>query len=298
MAFNSQMIEEIGAWCLSSVELVAQQREARRLFFGEDDPRPVKYWPGAGEVNSRERRFLGYFMFDYALPSGEKPAAVAVKRLYSGELQAEALRAVSQTRFVLAVVKSKIQRSVYLELEEESFEVRSPIWAANVAVRQAMLAHLVPVRQGYWLPGPGWLVWPFSMGPGLRERLKRFQLDPISTERFLQSRIDSPEQEARPSPPRDSTLEKAVARLTEWAREKGHAGLVMPADEWAALVLKHMTKESTDAGGFFQVALGRLEKPPSEKELQEMLGLLMNIWNNTPQPDRGGRSANQLLPGH
>jgi len=29
-------------------------------------------------------------------------------------------------------------------------------------------------------------------------------------------------------------------------------------------------------------------------ELTVWLGLAMNIWNNTPQPDRGGKSAREL----
>jgi hypothetical protein len=30
------------------------------------------------------------------------------------------------------------------------------------------------------------------------------------------------------------------------------------------------------------------------EEINKWLGLAMNIWNNTPQPDRGGKSAFEM----
>ena len=292
MAFNQQMIEEIGTWCLNSMELASDRRKARRIFFGEDDLRPVKYWTGAEERVGRERRFLGWFMFDFALPNGEKPAAVAVKRLYTGSPQSELLQAVSQTRFVFAVVASRVQRSVYLELEDERFEVRNPFLAATLPPQQAIVAHILPQRHGYWLVGPGWFVWPVSLGPGIRSSLKQFQLDPIRTERFLQGRSESEESRPRREAPRDKTLEAAVSRMTAWATMSGHAGLVMSADEWRSLVLKYIGESQVT--GFAKETLDKLGEASSEEELQEVMGLVTNIWNNTPQPDRGGRSPNQL----
>jgi hypothetical protein len=35
-------------------------------------------------------------------------------------------------------------------------------------------------------------------------------------------------------------------------------------------------------------------EPADVDELQGWLDLAMNIWNNTPQPDRGGKSATEL----
>ncbi|MFC2072738.1 hypothetical protein ACFLUU_08605 [Chloroflexota bacterium] len=32
----------------------------------------------------------------------------------------------------------------------------------------------------------------------------------------------------------------------------------------------------------------------SVKEINKSLGLAMNIWNNTPQPDRGGKSPFEI----
>lgn len=292
MAFNQQMIEEIGTWCLNSIELASDRREARRIFFGEDDPRPVEYWTGTEERVARERRFLGWFMSDFALPNGEKPAAVAVKRLYTGSPQSELLQAVSQTRFVFAVVASIVQRSVYLELEDERFEVRNPFLAAILSPQQTIVAHILPQRHGHWLVGPGWFVWPISFGPGIRSSLKQFQMDPIRTERLLQGRSESESRPRRESP-RDKTLEAAVSRMTAWATLSGHTGLVMSADEWRSLVLKYMGQFQVT--GFSEETFGKLGEASSEEELQEVMDLATNIWNNTPQPDRGGRTANQML---
>jgi len=36
-------------------------------------------------------------------------------------------------------------------------------------------------------------------------------------------------------------------------------------------------------------------EPEDVSELQAWLDLAMNIWNNTPQPDRGGKSAVELF---
>jgi hypothetical protein len=293
MAFNQHMIEEVSTWCLNSMELDSDRREARRIFFGEDDPRPVTYWKGAEEQVSRERRFLGWFMFDFALPNGEKPAAFAVKRLYTGGPQSESLTAVSQTRFVFAVVASRVQRSVYLELEDESFEVRNPFLAANVSRHQAIVAHILLQRHGCWLVGPGWFIWPVSLGPGMRSSLKRFQLDPIRTERLLQGRNESKERRPRQEAPRDKTLEEAVSRMTAWATLRGHTGLVMSADEWSSLVRKYMGDLQV-VTGFIQETLDKLGEAASEEEFQEVMDLATNIWNTTPQPDRGGRTPNQL----
>lgn len=292
MAFNQEMVEQMGAWCLDSPELASERKKAWRLFFGEDDPRPVKYWTNADDPVSRERRFLGWFMFDYRLPSGERPAEIAARRLYDGDTRAEALGAVTGARYVFAVAKGGDRRRVYLDVEDESFEVRSPMWVGKLRPHQVVVAYLVPVRQGYWLPGPGWLVWPVSIGPGMRANLKAYQTDAVSMERGLQGRLD---REERPEPPmpRDDTLEAAVARMSGWAREKGRPELVMSVEEWQTLVQKYIVK--LDTVGLFQHVIGKLGGARSEEELQEVLALANNIWNNTPQPDRGGLSPNQLV---
>src|SRR6266508_749397 len=102
MAFNQGMLEEIVDWCRDSPELEATNREARSYFFGDEDKRPVKYWPGTGELTSKERRFLGYFLFNWELPAGEHPAEVAVRCLYEGVMRTEALSSVRGARFLFA----------------------------------------------------------------------------------------------------------------------------------------------------------------------------------------------------
>ena len=293
MAFNEQILEEITAWCRVSAELAEERQRSQHLFFAEDDPRPVKYWPGAEGLVSRERRFLGYFIFDHQLPTGETPAEAAAKHLYRGGEEDEVLEAIRGTRYVFAIVSSIIGRSVYLEIEDESLEVRSSNWSGRLRSRQAVVAHVVPIRHGYWTPGPGWLVWPTAIGPGMRSSLKQFQMGPLTVERFLEGRAAEPGTQQRPAPPRDRTLKQAVERMTDAAQRAGRQGLVMSTGEWEALVCAHLQDVST--GAFAKDVIARIGEPEDVDELQAWLDLAMNIWNNTPQPDRGGKSAVDLF---
>ncbi len=98
MAVTATQLEEIATWCQLTPELEDERREAWRRFFDEDDPRPPRYLPGAGDHQSRLRRFLGWFMFDPALPGGERRATHAVRALYRGAAHEGALQAVDRTR--------------------------------------------------------------------------------------------------------------------------------------------------------------------------------------------------------
>lgn len=289
-------MEQIATWCQTSPDLTEEREQARRQFFGEDDPRPARYWPGAGEHHSRLRRFLGWFMFEHELPEGDHPAARAARALYRGAGQEEALGAVTGTRFVLAIVSSVLPgRSVLLELEDERFEIRDRQWSRSLTPQSAVLGHLVPTgRRRQWLPGPGWLEWPIQIGPHMRQSLRKFQLDPLGVERLLQSRA-APEDERRPRPPRDATLEGAVARMTTAARAARLTRLVMSVPEWEALVVRYMG--SPDVTAFTQEIVERVGNADSVEELDRWLQLAMNIWNTTPQPDRGGKSAYELARG-
>jgi len=298
VAFTQQMIEEMAAWCLRNPELAEARRTAWEELFAERDPRPIQCWGGAAEKSSRERRFLGYFMFDYALPDGEKPAVLAARALYSGSTREEVLRALAGTRYVLAVVGSIIRRSIYLKLGDESFEVRNSQLATNLRPGLAVVAHLVPERHGHWLLGPGWMVWPFEFGPGIRGVLASWQLGPIDVERLIQGRrtAKGEREEAptrRPLPVEDDTLTAAVARMTEWARAHGCERLVRSEAEWQRLTFKHM--QGTEGVKFYQTVIGLAGELASEDDLRELMGLANNIWNNTPQPDRGGLSPNQIV---
>lgn len=292
MAVTASQVEEIATWCQLTPDLKEERQQAWPRFFDEDDPRPPRYRAGAGDHDSRLRRFLGWFMFDHELPEGDRPAARAVRALFRSAAQEEALRAVDGTRFVLAIVTSVLPgRSVLLELEDERFEVRDRHWSRSLTAELAILAHLVPTgRRGQWLPGPGWLEWPIRIGPHMRKELRKFQMDPLSVERLLQSPAGA-EDERRPVPPQDATLEEAVARMTNAARAAGLPRLVMSAPEWEALVVKRMG--DSDLTAFTRDIMDRVNAD-SVEDLDRWLQLAMNIWNTTPQPDRGGKSAYEL----
>jgi hypothetical protein len=81
--------------------------------------------------------------------------------------------------------------------------------------------------------------------------------------------------------------------MTEAAQRAGRQGLVMRTWEWEALVCAHLQDVST--GAFAKDVIARIGEPDDVDELQTWLDLAMNIWNNTPQPDRGGKSAVDLF---
>jgi hypothetical protein len=98
--------------------------------------------------------------------------------------------------------------------------------------------------------------------------------------------------QAAPAPPRDKTLKRAVDRMTEAAQRAGRPGLVMSTQKWKTLVSKHFQDVSTAA--FAKDIIGKIGEPEDVEELQRWLDLAITIWNNTPQPDRGGKSAEDL----
>jgi hypothetical protein len=293
MAFTASQLNDIIAWCSSSPELAIERSQAQRRFFGDEDERPVKYWEGAGDVVPRQRRFVGWFAFDFRLADDRPPAQLAAESLYRGADLVEALDAVRRTRFVLAIVQSSDgKRATFLELEDERFEVRNTTWAQLLARGSAVVAHLVPVRNRFWLAGPGWFEWPISIGPNMRADLSKFQVDPIQLERLMQGRLSDPNEAPRELPPQDATLEEAVARMTTAATAAGRSELVMSVDEWRKLVLHHLS--DTDPNAYFEAVLARIGAASNLDDLNLWLGLANNIWNATPQPDRGGKTAVEL----
>lgn len=297
MAFTLSQIEEISTWCATQPSLAPIRQDARKVYFAEDDPRPVHYWPGAGDATGRNRRFLGWFLFSFRLPTGERPAELAVESLYRGAARAEALQAVQPARYVFALVASVVWgRGVVLELEDERFEVRHAAWSRLLRPERAVVAHLLPVRgQRQWLPGPGWVEWPLLVGPHMRQHLARFQVDPLTVERLLQSRQDPEAREPAEELPQDATLAEAVARMTAAAEAAGRGGLVLSAEQWTELVLRHLL--ANQAAAFAQEVIRRVGSVDDAAALNRWLGLAMNIWNTVPQPDRGGRTARDLFGG-
>ncbi len=136
------------------------------------------------------------------------------------------------------------------------------------------------------------MVWPTRFGPAIRSRLKKFQLDPTQVERFLQRRTREQESKPKIEYPRDKTLEEAVARMTEAAQAEGKDKLVKPVEEWKKLVLTCMKAKNYNR--FNKDVVKWVGEVTSLDDLNRWLGLAMNIWNATPQPDRGGKTAYEI----
>jgi hypothetical protein len=293
VSLSASSIEELVAWCASSEALADVRAKARGDFFGYDEPGTVKYMPQAGEVNARERRFLGWFCFNFRLPDGRRPAEMAADAFLTGQGLASALKSIQQARYVTAIATLvRPGKGVYLQIQDEEFEVDSRILSQALRRDDVLCAHIVPVGRGRWLVCPGWLVWPTRFGPGVRSRLKKFQLDPIQVERFLQRRATPQEDRPKIEYPKDKTLEEAVARITEAARSEGKDKLVKPVEEWKKLVLSHM--KANDNMSFSKDIMKWVGNVASLDELNKWLALAMNIWNATPQPDREGKTAYEL----
>jgi hypothetical protein len=293
MTFNPAQLETMVDWCAGSEELAEARNQARRAFFGEDNPRPVNYWKGVGDFTSRQRRFLGWFMFGFTLTDGTKPAEMAAHALYTGPALAEALRATQGARYVMAVITSVLPgRGLFLEIEDERLELRSRHLSRLLTRDSTLVSYLVPSRAGQWIPGPGWLEWPILLGPNMKRDLKNLQPDPIAMERLLQMRSDEPGDVKGIEHPRDETLEQAVQRMTEAARAEGRMGLIKTPEEWRRMVLRHLN--NLDMNAFTQEFITWVGEVKDIEELNRWLALAVNIWNATPQPDRGNRTANEM----
>jgi hypothetical protein len=80
--------------------------------------------------------------------------------------------------------------------------------------------------------------------------------------------------------------------MTKAAKAEGRQSLIMTLAQWKKLVLLHM--KSSQITDFSKDIVGRVGKVNSVDEINKWLGLAMNIWNNTPQPDRGGKSPFEI----
>ena len=238
---------------------------------------------------------MGWFTFSFKLPDGRHPAELAAQAILKEPKLSLALDTIQKARYITGVVTKVINdRGFDMELEDEKFTVNSPMLSHILEKRQLVSAHILPNGQGRWLVGPGWLTWPFSPGPDLRPQLKTlFQPNPIEVERFLQEKTKTPEEVKNVEHPQDDTLEAAVARMSEMARKEGKPNLIMSAEEWKNIVLSYMA--NNDAIGFGEEVHQRAENIGSIEEANKWLALAMNIWNTTPQPDRGGKSAIEII---
>jgi hypothetical protein len=83
--------------------------------------------------------------------------------------------------------------------------------------------------------------------------------------------------------------------MTVAANAANRAELVMDVEMWRGLVLHHMS--GSDPNAFFRDIIERLGSLSDIDELNQWLGLANNIWNATPQPDRGGRTPLEMASG-
>ena len=293
MTLNTSMVEQLAEWCLRTDTLSDIRATARRDFFGYDEPGEAHYIQGSGDVMSRERRFLGWFALTFKLPDGRAPAEVAAAAILNGSDLNSAIDSIKASRYVLAVVAMVTPgKGLILKLENEEFIVDNRQLSQFLNRDEALYAHIIPVGRRGWLVGPGWLEWPVHMMPGMQARLKKLQLNPIDLERLLQQRLESSKDIPKAELPRDPSLKAAVARMTKAAEADGRPNLIMTEAQWQKLVLLHMN--SSQINDFSKEIVNRVGKVNSVEEINKWLGLAMNIWNNTPQPDRGGKSAFEM----
>ncbi|MFC1930566.1 hypothetical protein ACFLWE_01590, partial [Chloroflexota bacterium] len=261
--------------------------------FGYDELGEVHYMEGAGDTTSRERRFLGWFTLAFKLPDGRSPAELAAVSIFNGSEMTSVIDSIKGYRHLLAMVAMvNPGRGLILKLEDEEFAVDSRQLSRFFKRDDAIYAHIIPSGRRGWLVGPGWLQWPIRIMPGMQAMLKKFQLDPIELERFLQQKEDPSKDRPKVELPRDSSLQAAVSRMTKEAKAEDRQNLIMNMSQWKRLVLFHM--KSSQINNFSKEIINRVGNVDSVDELNNWLGLAMNIWNNTPQPDRGGKSPFEI----
>ena len=293
MPLTNSKLEEIVSWCNSNDTLADIRSRARSEYFGYDEPGEIRYMAGTGDINGRERRFLGWFALSYLLSDEKRPAELAAENLFSGNELISAIESIKGSRYVLAMIAmANPGNGLILRLVDEEFSIDNRYLSRTFVRGDAICAHIVPVGRRGWLVGPGWLQWPTRIMPGMQAQLKNFQFNPIQLERFLQQRKDPNDELLKEKRPHDTSLKDAVARMTKTARAEGVESLVMTQAQWKKMVLKHM--KSTEINDFSKEIVNRVGSVKSIDEINKWLGLAMNIWNNTPQPDRGGKSAIEI----
>jgi len=293
MTLNAHIVEQLAEWCLRSDTLADNRATARRDFFGYDEPGEARYMEGAGDVTSRERRFLGWFALSFKLSDGRCPAEVAADAILSGSDLTSAIDSIKGTRCVLAMVAMvNPGRGLILKLEDEEFTVENRQLSRLLNRDDALYAHIIPAGRRGWLVGPGWLQWPIGIMPGMQAMLKNFQLSPIDLERFLQQRKDPSKDRPKVELPHDSSIKAAVTRMTKEAKAEGRQNLVMTPVQWKKLVFPYM--KASQINEFIKEIVNRVGEVDSVEDINKWIGLAMNIWNNTPQPDRGGKSPFEI----
>jgi hypothetical protein len=293
MPLTANAVELLAQWCALSEAIADIRAKARSDFFGYDEPGTIKYMTGADELNTRERRFLGWFAFSFRLPDGQHPAELAASNLLKGADLESTVKVIQGTRYIMAVVTMIIPgKVVFLELENETFELHSNYLSREFQKDDVLCLHLLPVGRNRWVHGPGWMVWPVRFGSGIRSNLKKIQFTPVEVERFLQQRKTGNEK-PQADRPRDNTLAEAVTRMTKAAKEAGKNQFIRSQEEWEKIIISCM--KANNFNRFSKDIVKWAGNVASMDELNSWLALSTNIWNNVPQPDRGNRSANEII---
>jgi hypothetical protein len=183
-------------------------------------------------------------------------------------------------------------RGLILKLEDEEFTVENRQLSRLFKRDDAICAHIIPAGRRGWLVGPGWFSWPIGIRPGMQAMLKKFQPSPIELERFLQQRKDTSKDYLQVEQPRDSSLKAAVVRITKAAKAEGRQSMIMTPTQWNKLVIPYIT--SSQINEFIKEIIKRVGAIESVEAANKWISLAMNIWNNTPQPDRDGKSAFEM----
>ena len=105
MSLTSSTVERLAEWCRGSDMLADIRATARRDFFGYNEPGEAHYMFGTEDVNSRERRFLGWFSLSFKLPDGRRPAELAASAILSGSDLDSVIRSVQNSRYVMAIIR-------------------------------------------------------------------------------------------------------------------------------------------------------------------------------------------------
>ncbi len=293
MFFNARTIEELAEWCAHDRKLATIRGKARRDFFGADDPRPVHYLEATGEYPGKDRRFSGWFAFNYILPDGQRPADLAARKLLTGTDLDSALNSIKKARYIMAMVTFAMPgSSAWVVFGDEELEIENNYFSQYAIKGAPLIAHVIPGRRGKWWLCPGWVMMDIKIGPNMQNSLPDIQPDPLQIERFLQGRTANPNKEPPMQVYDDSTIEQAVARMSEEAIRAQKKKLVMSTAEWKHLVLKYLL--SSNSIGYMKAVGELVGDYESVEDANKWLGLALNIWNSTPQPDRGGQSASEL----
>lgn len=292
MVIRFSDLEKLGVWCANSEEMADDIGLAAPIFFEGADEGLTEYAEKAGEHSSVERRFFGWFMFGYTLPNGKRPAEIAARSIFKRRRLDEALAAIEKAQYVVGSVTAvHPDRAVFIKVaDQQQMEIRDRRLADPAIRNTTLFTWVLPARPKVWIPGPGWTVFPMTLGQGIRADMDLIQCSPIDLERLLRVK---PANTANEDMFKVRTLAEAVDRMTKAAEVDQRPNLIKTEAEWERLVLRYLLSMAID--GFFEEIMEELGLNDDTDALNMWIALAQDIWNTTPQPDRGGKTALELM---